>query len=50
MGSPYPEDLSTEELFRRFAPFVARFLYRLGVGPRGSDGIVGPRTHDSLFG
>ncbi|HEX4335757.1 MAG TPA: RNA polymerase sigma factor [Polyangiaceae bacterium] len=41
MSSPSPhEDLSTEELFRRFAPFVARFLYRLGVGSDGLDDLV----------
>ncbi len=41
MSSPSPhEDLSTEELFRRFAPFVARFLYRLGVGSEGLDDLV----------
>src|SRR6476646_5944197 len=41
MGAPSPhEDLSTEELFRRFAPFVARFLYRLGVDSDGLDDVV----------
>ncbi|HVW28748.1 MAG TPA: RNA polymerase sigma factor [Polyangiaceae bacterium] len=41
MGTSSPsEDLSTEELFRRFAPFVARFLYRLGVGSDGLDDLV----------
>ena len=34
------EDLSTEELFRRFAPFVARFLFRLGVRSDGLDDVV----------
>jgi RNA polymerase sigma-70 factor (ECF subfamily) len=32
--------LTTEELFRRFAPFVARFLYRLGVDSDGLDDLV----------
>src|SRR5215475_4973609 len=41
MGSSAPSaDLSTEELFRRFAPFVARFLYRLGVRSDGLDDLV----------
>jgi RNA polymerase sigma-70 factor (ECF subfamily) len=41
MGSPpQHEDLSTEELFRRFAPFVARFLYRLGVRSDGLDDLI----------
>ncbi len=41
MGSSQkPEDLTTEELFRRFAPFVARFLFRLGVRSDGLDDVV----------
>lgn len=41
MASSEPhEDLSTEELFRRFAPFVARFLFRLGVRSDGLDDVV----------
>jgi RNA polymerase sigma-70 factor (ECF subfamily) len=40
MGSSSKNDLSTEELFRVFAPFVARFLYRLGVGSEGLDDVV----------
>ena len=30
---PTPASLTTEELFRAHAPFVARFLFRLGVRP-----------------
>jgi RNA polymerase sigma-70 factor (ECF subfamily) len=40
MSPSSPQDLSTEELFRRFAPFVARFLYRLGVSADGLDDLV----------
>jgi RNA polymerase sigma-70 factor (ECF subfamily) len=34
------EPVSTEELFRSHAPFVARFLYRLGVGADDLDDAV----------
>jgi RNA polymerase sigma-70 factor (ECF subfamily) len=35
--APTPAGLSTEELFRAHAPFVARFLFRLGVRPDAID-------------
>ena len=35
--APTPAGLSTEELFRDHAPFVARFLFRLGVRPDAID-------------
>jgi RNA polymerase sigma-70 factor (ECF subfamily) len=35
-----PERLSTDELFRLYAPFVARMLYRLGVPSGEVDDVV----------
>jgi len=41
MSGPRPkEPVSTEELFRSHAPFVARFLYRFGVGADDLDDAV----------
>src|SRR3974390_555032 len=44
MGAPQStaneECVSAEELFRRHAPFVARFLFRLGVRPDGIEDAV----------
>ena len=35
-----PARISTDELFRKHAPFVARLLHRLGVPPREIDDVV----------
>jgi RNA polymerase sigma-70 factor (ECF subfamily) len=38
--SPMPDPVTTEELFRAHAPFVARFLFRLGVRPDAIEDTV----------
>lgn len=40
MDAPQHERMSTEQLFRHYAPFVERFLLRLGVNESSIDDVV----------
>lgn len=40
MDAPQHERMSTEQLFRHYAPFVERFLVRLGVNESSIDDVV----------